>query len=76
MERIRLQNEKIRERQKHVKADEDAFKSVITAERAKQEAQRKVQAQINQTREANAKKKMARMGNREWDAGKQESAWK
>ena len=46
----------------------------MAAERAKREAKKaesdRVQARINQAREANAKKKMERMSNREWDAEK------
>jgi hypothetical protein len=95
MEKIRLQNEKIKERREvnivssgvevngtyhaciqHVKADEEAFNTSVAADRARQLANRRVQAQINQNREQNAKKKLEKMGNREWDSGKHSGEWK
>lgn len=60
----------------HVKADEEAFNTSVAADRARQAANRRVQAQINQNREQNAKKKLEKMGNREWDSGKQGGEWK
>jgi len=75
MEKIRLQNEKIKERREHVKADEEAFRTSMAAERARQEANRMLQAQINQNREQNAKRKLEKIGGREWDAGKQDGKW-
>ena len=60
----------------HVKADEEAFNTSVAADRARQAANRKVQAQINQNREQNAKKKLEKMGNREWDSGKHGGEWK
>lgn len=45
-------------------------------ERAKQAKNRKLQAQIDQTRELNAKRKMEKIGNREWDIAKQNEDWK
>ncbi|KAF8514020.1 hypothetical protein JB92DRAFT_2920540 [Gautieria morchelliformis] len=76
MEKIRLQNERIKERREHVKADEEAFNTSVAADRARQAANRKVQAQINQNRELNAKKKLDKMGNREWDSDKHSGEWK
>lgn len=76
MAKIRAQNEKIRERREQIKADEDAFQALMTEERAKQARTRKLQAQIDQTREVNAKRKMDKIGNREWDVAKQDGHWK
>ncbi|KAF8582201.1 hypothetical protein K439DRAFT_1413523 [Ramaria rubella] len=74
MEKIRLQNEKIKERREHVKADEEAFNTSIASDRARRAANRKVQdkiqAQINENREQNAQRKLEKMANREWDSGK------
>lgn len=59
----------------HVKADEDAFATLTVAERARKEADRKIQAQVNQSRELNAKRKLEKIANREWDRGKQKPDW-
>lgn len=48
----------------------------MTEERAKQARTQKLQAQIDQTREVNAKRKMDKIGNREWDVVKQDGHWK
>ncbi|KAF8509449.1 hypothetical protein JB92DRAFT_3119850 [Gautieria morchelliformis] len=45
----------IKERREHVKADEEVFNTSIAADRAIQAANCKVQAQIDQNREQNAK---------------------
>jgi hypothetical protein len=58
-----------------VKADEEAFNTAVAADRARQAANRKIQAQINQSREQNAKRKLEKMGNREWDSGKHGVEW-
>ncbi|KAF8482182.1 hypothetical protein JB92DRAFT_3132667 [Gautieria morchelliformis] len=42
---------------RHVKADEEAFNTSVAADRTRQAANRKVQAQIDQSREQNAKGK-------------------
>ncbi|KAF8516492.1 hypothetical protein JB92DRAFT_2910265 [Gautieria morchelliformis] len=42
---------------RHMKADEEAFNTSVAADRARQAANRKVQAQIDQNREQNAKGK-------------------
>ncbi|KAF8494778.1 hypothetical protein JB92DRAFT_1135716 [Gautieria morchelliformis] len=47
----------IKERREHVKADEEAFNTSVAADRARQAANRKVQAQIDQNREQNVKGK-------------------
>jgi len=82
MERMRLKNDQIREERERVAADEDAFNSKVKEERAKQRklrdeqqaraaAQRKVQASIDNEREENAKRKLAKLAQREWDSQKQ-----
>ncbi|KAF8415733.1 hypothetical protein L210DRAFT_807865, partial [Boletus edulis BED1] len=70
MQRIKEQNEKIKQRRLDVKADEEAFKEVQEADRVKQTQVRKVQEGIDRTREQNARRKMDKMGAREWDSGK------
>ncbi|KZT20246.1 hypothetical protein NEOLEDRAFT_1165096 [Neolentinus lepideus HHB14362 ss-1] len=70
MARIREQNEKIKQRRADVKADEDAFKKTQEAERVKLAKTRKVQEQIDRTREQNAQRKMDKALSREWDSGK------
>ncbi|GJJ12456.1 hypothetical protein Clacol_006698 [Clathrus columnatus] len=76
MAKIRAQNDKIRERREQIKADEEAFEALMAAERVKQARNRKLQAQIDQTRELNAKRKLEKIGNREWDVSKQTGDWK
>lgn len=51
-------------------ADEDAFKKTQENERIKQAQNRKVQTNIDRTREQNAKRKMDKIQSREWDSGK------
>ncbi|KAJ3929585.1 MAG: hypothetical protein NXY57DRAFT_1016138 [Lentinula lateritia] len=70
MERIRQQNEKIKQRRVDVQADEDAFRKTQQNERAKLARIRKVQEAVNNTREQNAKRKMDKIQSREWDSGK------
>ncbi|EJD05976.1 uncharacterized protein FOMMEDRAFT_139277 [Fomitiporia mediterranea MF3/22] len=70
MERIRLNNEKIKERRAAVQADEQAFQASQAAERAKNAAQRKIQTGIDEKRAINAKRKMERVAVREWDSFK------
>ncbi|KAA1471827.1 hypothetical protein DENSPDRAFT_837922 [Dentipellis sp. KUC8613] len=72
MAKIREQNEKIKQRRIDVQADEDAFKKTQAAERAKQAKARKIQETVDRTREQNAKRKMDKMQNREWDSGKKQ----
>ncbi|KZT66854.1 hypothetical protein DAEQUDRAFT_695031 [Daedalea quercina L-15889] len=76
MARIREQNEKIKQRRMDVQADEDAFKKTQEAERIKAAKTKKVQETIDRTREQNARRKMEKMQNREWDAGKPARDWK
>ena len=58
-------------------ADEDAFKKTQESERIKQAQNRKVQANVDRTREQNAKRKMDKIQSREWDTGKPAPAdWK
>jgi len=70
MTRIREQNERIKQRRLDVQADEEAFRKTQEAERAKQIQNRKIQAEIDRTRDQNAKRKMDKVQNREWDSGK------
>ncbi|KAJ4488257.1 hypothetical protein J3R30DRAFT_3434566 [Lentinula aciculospora] len=70
MERIRQQNEKIKQRRVDVQADEDAFRKTQQFEKAKMARTRKAQESINSTREQNAKRKMDKIQSREWDSGK------
>ncbi|KAJ7197287.1 hypothetical protein GGX14DRAFT_574405 [Mycena pura] len=70
MARMREQNEKIKQRRLDVQADEDAFKKTQETERAKLAQIRKVQEGVDRTREQNAKRKLDKMQNREWDSGK------
>lgn len=59
-----------------VKADEEAFKKTQEEERVKQAHARKVQENVDRTREQNARRKMDKMQSREWDSGKPASDWK
>ncbi|KAF7983143.1 hypothetical protein HWV62_24123 [Athelia sp. TMB] len=70
MARMREQNEKIKQRRMDVIADEDAFKKTQESERLRLAKIRQEQEQVNRTREQNAQRKMAKVENREWDAGK------
>ncbi|EPT01809.1 hypothetical protein FOMPIDRAFT_144738 [Fomitopsis schrenkii] len=76
MARIREQNEKIKQRRLDVKADEDAFKKTQEVDRVKAAKTKKVQENIDRTREQNARRKMEKIQNREWDAGKPTRDWK
>jgi hypothetical protein len=53
-----------------VKADEDAFRQTQEADRVRQAQTRRVQEGVDRTREQNARRKMEKMGSREWDSGK------
>ncbi|KAI0637297.1 hypothetical protein C8Q77DRAFT_560630 [Trametes polyzona] len=70
MARIREQNEKIKQRRLDVQADEDEYKKMQAAERAKLAKQKKVQENIDKAREQNARRKMDKIQSREWDSGK------
>ncbi|KAJ7470431.1 hypothetical protein FB451DRAFT_1253706 [Mycena latifolia] len=70
MARMREQNEKIKQRRLDVQADEEAFKKTQETERVKLAQSRKVQEGVDRTREQNAKRKLDKMQNREWDSGK------
>ncbi|KAH9857762.1 hypothetical protein C2E23DRAFT_805603 [Lenzites betulinus] len=70
MVRIREQNEKIKQRRLDVQADEDEYKKTQAAERAKQAKQKKVQENVDKAREQNARRKLDKIQNREWDSGK------
>ncbi|KAF6742346.1 hypothetical protein DFP72DRAFT_798495 [Ephemerocybe angulata] len=70
MQRIREQNEKIKQRRLAVEADEEAFRKTQDAEKAKQIHNRKIQEDINKARELAAKRKMDKAQSREWDSGK------
>ena len=50
-----------------VEADEQAFNALQQAEEKKRQATRKVQEQINHSRDEIARRKMERMKDREWD---------
>ncbi|KAF9050793.1 hypothetical protein BDZ89DRAFT_940427 [Hymenopellis radicata] len=76
MARMKEQNEKIKQRRLDVMADEDAFKKTQESERIKQAHNRKVQANVDRTREQNAKRKMDKIQSREWDSGKPTADWK
>ncbi|KAF9239628.1 hypothetical protein BU15DRAFT_25682, partial [Melanogaster broomeanus] len=76
MQRMKEQNEKIKQRRVDVKADEDAFKKMQESERAKQAHKRKVQEGVDRTREQNAQRKMDKIQSREWDSGKPAGDWK
>ncbi|KAG0706424.1 hypothetical protein DFH29DRAFT_798352 [Suillus ampliporus] len=76
MQRIKEQNEKIKQRRIDVQADEDAFKKTQEADRLRQVKQRKVQQGVDHTREQNARRKMDKIQNREWDTGKSAGDWK
>ncbi|KAF8197426.1 hypothetical protein BJ912DRAFT_846225, partial [Pholiota molesta] len=70
MARIREQNEKIKQRRLDVQADEDAFRKTQEVDRARQAQNRKVQSEVDRARDQNAKRKMDKAPNREWDSGK------
>ncbi|KAK1232508.1 hypothetical protein PQX77_004359 [Marasmius sp. AFHP31] len=76
MERIRQQNEKIKQRRLDVQADEDAFRKTQQEEKVKQAKTRKVQESVDKAREQNAKRKMDKVQSREWDSGKPSGDWK
>ncbi|KAI0807054.1 hypothetical protein C8Q74DRAFT_1225556 [Fomes fomentarius] len=76
MVRIREQNEKIKQRRLDVQADEDEYKKMQEAERAKQAKAKKVQESIDKAREQNARRKMDKVQSREWDSGKPARDWK
>ncbi|KAG2061366.1 hypothetical protein BDR06DRAFT_966343 [Suillus hirtellus] len=76
MQRIKEQNEKIKQRRIDVQADEDAFKKTQEADRVRQAHQRKVQEGVDRTREQNALRKLNKIQNREWDSGKSPGDWK
>ncbi|GLB35214.1 hypothetical protein LshimejAT787_0207790 [Lyophyllum shimeji] len=76
MARMREQNEKIKQRRLDVQADEEAFRKTQESERAKLAQNRKVQANIDRTREQNAQRKMDKIQSREWDSGKPTGDWK
>ncbi|KAK7043793.1 hypothetical protein VNI00_008405 [Paramarasmius palmivorus] len=76
MERIRQQNEKIKQRRLDVQADEDAFRQTQEIEKVKQAQNRKVQDNVDKAREQNAKRKMDKIQSREWDSGKTGPEWK
>ncbi|KAG1760078.1 hypothetical protein EDD22DRAFT_781682 [Suillus occidentalis] len=76
MQRIKEQNEKIKQRRIDVQADEDAFKKTQEADRVRQAHQRKVQEGVDRTREQNARRKLDKIQNREWDSGKSQGDWK
>jgi len=76
MVRIREQNEKIKLRREDVKKDEDEFRKMQEAERVRQAKTKKVQEDVNRTREQNARRKMEKIESREWDSGKQGGSWK
>lgn len=59
-----------------MQADEAAFRKTQESERAKLAQIRKVQENIDRTREQNAKRKMDKIQSREWDSGKPTSDWK
>jgi len=59
-----------------VQADEAAFKKTQESERAKLAHIRKVQENVDRTREQNAKRKMDKIQSREWDSGKPTGDWK
>ncbi|KAG1785170.1 uncharacterized protein HD556DRAFT_152353 [Suillus plorans] len=76
MQRIKEQNEKIKQRRIDVQADEDAFKKTQEADRVRQAHRRKVQEGVDRTREQNARRKLDKIQNREWDSGKPQGDWK
>ena len=53
-----------------MQADEAAFRKTQESERAKLAQIRKVQENVDRTREQNAKRKMDKIQSREWDSGK------
>ncbi|KAI0028351.1 hypothetical protein K488DRAFT_89821 [Vararia minispora EC-137] len=75
MARIREQNERIKQRRLDVQADEDAFRQTQQAEHVKQEKMRKVQQDVDRAREQNARRKLDKIQNREWDSGKKTNEW-
>ncbi|KAL4066807.1 hypothetical protein J3A83DRAFT_4259721 [Scleroderma citrinum] len=70
MQRIKEQNEKIKQRRLDVKADEEAFKKTQEDDRVRQAHARKVQENVDRTREQNARRKIDKIQSREWDSGK------
>ncbi|KAI0713307.1 hypothetical protein C8Q76DRAFT_731026 [Earliella scabrosa] len=75
MARIREQNEKIKQRRADVQADEDEYKKMQEAERVKQAKAKKVQENVDKAREQNARRKLDKIQNREWDSGKPTREW-
>ncbi|KZT03455.1 uncharacterized protein LAESUDRAFT_704804 [Laetiporus sulphureus 93-53] len=75
MVRIKEQNEKIKQRRMDVQKDEEAFRKTQEAERIKATKTKKVQENIDRTREQNARRKLEKIQSREWDSGKQGREW-
>jgi len=70
MQRIKAQNERIKQRRLDVEADEEAFRKTEQEERIKRVQTRKVQETVNRAREQNARRKLDKIQSREWDSGK------
>ncbi|KAK2467115.1 hypothetical protein APHAL10511_001373 [Amanita phalloides] len=74
MQRIKAQNERIKQRRLDVVADEEAFRKTEKQERARLAQAREVQERVNIAREQNARRKLDKMQGREWDSGKPTSS--
>ncbi|KZT36997.1 hypothetical protein SISSUDRAFT_1034451 [Sistotremastrum suecicum HHB10207 ss-3] len=70
MEKMKLQNAQIKQRQQQIAADKKAFDAALEEEQRKNARRAQVQATIDQSRDVNARRKMDKIVNREWDAGK------
>ncbi|KAF8635120.1 hypothetical protein AX17_004032 [Amanita inopinata Kibby_2008] len=74
MQRIKVQNERIKQRRLDVQADEEAFKRKEQKEHLQNARNRKVQEQVDSARDKNARRKLDQIQSREWDSGKPASA--
>lgn len=70
MEKMRLQNEKIKEKRLEVDADAERFEAEQAELKKRQDAQARIQNDVNKERQKIAEKKVALAQRREWDSGK------
>ncbi|KAF8623971.1 hypothetical protein AX15_006125 [Amanita polypyramis BW_CC] len=74
MQRMKAQNERIKQRRLDVVADEEAFRKTEQEEHARLVRTREAQEKVNRAREQNARRKLDKIQGREWDSGKPTSS--
>ncbi|KAH8929908.1 hypothetical protein BT69DRAFT_1292260 [Atractiella rhizophila] len=75
MEKIRLQNERLKARKEEVDADESAYTAVTAEEIQAAKMRREKQLEIDAARQENAKRKLEAFSGREWDSEKGDGSW-